>query len=121
MKSIEQGNKLIAEFDGYTYDPQKILNGQSGVFYKKEKMPLLIGQLKYHSSWDHLIPVCAKFDSLYVVNAFDVGDDRERYHDLSEMLDNSVTMYEIERAWVALVECIEWFNALPAPPKTEGQ
>lgn len=64
-KIIEKGNKLIAKFMGYTYYPNNSINGR--VYYQKKgiKGDLLLDHtqpfsVKYHSSWEWLMPVLLK-------------------------------------------------------------
>jgi len=58
---IREGNKIIAEFDGYKYHPSEKLNGVIGVFRKKERLPVNIDDFRYNQSLDALAPVCKKF------------------------------------------------------------
>ncbi|MBK7377315.1 MAG: hypothetical protein IPJ02_17720 [Chitinophagaceae bacterium] len=59
-EQVIEGNKLIAEFDGYTFEPDSKLNNIKGVFRKEGKLSMLENELKYHSSWDWLMPVVEK-------------------------------------------------------------
>src|SRR4051812_9002764 len=65
--TIEQGNKLIAEFDGKT--PVSFLDKSTNCVFEgwvwiengKSKQA---NYLKYHSSWDWLMPVVEKIEKL---------------------------------------------------------
>ena len=61
MGTIE-GNKLIAEFMGLaTYQSEhKLGRKNKPTFVIKDNKHLTIRQVKYHSSWDWLMPVVAK-------------------------------------------------------------
>lgn len=60
-QTIEEGNKLIAEFMEWKIDnsfPDK------DRVYRNEKALELDTTFKYHSSWEWLMPVCEKIESL---------------------------------------------------------
>src|SRR4051812_21847400 len=67
--TVQDKNKVIAEFDGYKFIPHDSLNGIKGVFSKPNKRLYILEDLKYHSSWDWLMPVVEKIESL----AFEVS------------------------------------------------
>jgi len=64
--------------------------------------------LNYNLSWDCLIPVCAKWDSIPFEEFSDL--ERKRYLQLCDDLDNSVSCYEITYAYDQLVKNIKWYN-----------
>jgi len=78
--TTEEGNKLIAEFDGYEYiDSDKSYD--SWGWWEKDKFNdnaknnpnfLCISNsgLKYHSSWDWLMPVALKIGETCIDNEF---------------------------------------------------
>lgn len=86
---ILEGNKLIAAFMG---KPDHI-------------MPEL---LKYHSSWDWLMPACRKFDSLFDSNWTETQE--LEYVALSDKMDEAATFYEIFPLYQELVNGIKWYN-----------
>ena len=94
--TIDEKNKLIAEFDGAEVnlgiDKQGVLH--VGITHIKE--------LRYHSSWNLLMPVCKKFDSLDLVE--------EDYINHCDNIDHCVTQYEIEPVYEAVVQAILWYN-----------
>lgn len=64
---MESNNKLIAEFMGMTYyipndDSLMVEKAPIGVFITPTK------SLKYHTSWDWLMPVIEKIQDKYVEN-----------------------------------------------------
>ncbi len=86
-ETIIYGNKLINEFTG--------LN-------KTNFIPN-----QYHSSWDWLMFACNKWDNL------NPGKGHiKQYCELSEELDNNVTLYDIDYAFEKLIKCIEWLNSV---------
>ncbi len=62
--------------------------------WKKDKAE--IASLKYHSSWDSLMPVCHKIDNLYIEEKKSIAPVRNEYAALCDKIDNAVTLYEIE-------------------------
>src|SRR5437773_1868401 len=60
---VVEGNKLIAEFLGAKYDGRKYWTFPDGSM--KIHSPDYSSQLKYHSSWDWLMPVVEKIGKMY--------------------------------------------------------
>ena len=132
-----EGNKLIAEFMGAT----KGFNSREGEFYylPDRKPTYLPTELKYHDSFDWLMPVVEKIESLNLgtlkVNRFgnehDAGFDttfrnanvvfRIEYKDVHIDLVGDMQIWEgwkhidkyhskKEAVWFAVVEFIKWYN-----------
>jgi hypothetical protein len=126
--TIEEGNKLIAEFMGKTFRAYK---GNSSVMedFKtyadclkaiktnkwKGYAPEIgwrLGCGKYHESWDWLMPVVDKIRSYNNVIAFEIcfclgvivkvryGDEWHNYESNNAL----------EVIWTAVVEFIQWYN-----------
>ena len=125
MKTIED-NKLIAEFMGLS-EPYELPqhgtirpNGHFKTEFTKE-------QLRYHSSWDWLMPVVEKIESLnmellddisYVVVSFDVSitygdcmitDDKDGTF-VSFMNHSIDSNNKLGATYGAVVEFIKWYN-----------
>lgn len=66
-QSTLAGNKLIAEFMGYKYYPEHILNDIKGCFEKKGKLSMLLTEFKYHSSFCEIKKAYDKFLSLSTI------------------------------------------------------
>lgn len=117
--TIEESNKLIAEFMGATYTVDDY--GDYG--YKFEK-PVFgewhtmfqASALKYHTSWDWIMSVVEKIESIGMkVNIFtDRCDVRGWY----EYAPNSTARYEafnhssnkIDATYQAVTDFIQWYN-----------
>jgi len=109
-EEILEGNKLIAKFMNLDI----ITDGISwfDTSYKALK--------KYNSSWDSLIPVVEKIESLptkdksrYVVDIASYTCDITQELDAEHFLGTIVsTIYptKIEAVWNACVKFIEWYN-----------
>lgn len=113
--SVEEGNKLIAEFMGMEEVMSTAKWKQYGL---------------YHSSWDWLMPVIEKIEYLNTefiervwvsINGRDCG--MWTYFDVSEILrskgetGNYKTKHtaetKIKAVWLAVVEFITWLNQQP--------
>jgi len=61
---IATGNKLIAKFDEFPYDsPEQFIVTETNCEFPYDR-PGTIDDLQYHSSWDWLMPVVEKIESL---------------------------------------------------------
>ena len=120
MKTIE-GNKLIAEFMGV-----KPVDGfYNGWELHKAGLPFSYGAMgngtsdpKFHASWDWLMPVVEKIETLELLpndNWFNVTIGGSKYctiHDsngeIAEFMGDAPT--KILCVWFAVIEFIEWYN-----------
>ncbi len=98
MRTIEQKNGMIAEFMGVKFkDDNEYINElkemrSNGIFFEQGYMA---SELKYHTSWDWLMPVVEEID----------------HHEFeSELLDNieiAIKTRQIEAVHGAVVKFIE--------------
>ncbi len=107
-EEILVGNKLIAEFIG------AIHNG--GSYYKfKENLPnfktndWIETDLRFHSSWDWLIPAYnkARVSSYKVYDSFDVDKAHIKLWKGFNVKNNKI---DITRVFKSLVSYIKWYN-----------
>ena len=93
-----KSNKLIAEFMGMTYgDPN-----DDSVMIKMTSQGnkvVPIESMKYHSSWDWLMPVCRKIDEKLSDNRLNLG-----------YFDECLTSNDLEVRFQAVVEFINQLN-----------
>jgi len=92
---MEQSNKLIAEFMGYP----KVANDE-------DKKDYLRDCVKYHKSWDWLMPAVKKIVNEYCNTPFD-----DRFSRLTEGYENIWTFGQIEDTYNAVVEFIKDQNS----------
>lgn len=114
-QEIEEGNKSIAEFMGYT-------TNEDGNFCKGGIPLLKLSDFKYDNSWDWLMPVVEKIAEAYDVRitwmptALNVT-----YIDRPDVSEGEVTsmggMTGFENTYVAVVRFIEWYNTKSAGRK----
>jgi hypothetical protein len=107
QEEIFEGNKLLAEFMGYTYK-QRPKNNYFG-FEEKciELGDINIGmsKVKYHASWDWLIPV---------LNKIYFSEEYCKYKDFNSCLISdggiNINTKYIINTWGEVVEFIKWYN-----------
>lgn len=129
MNTIE-GNKLIAEFMGLT--PVQIFGRYSVSKHHctcndttAEKALFGFAEIaKYHESWDWLMPVVEKIESLNITDdegvdySFDVtisyGDctiqDEDTTRKALHIYQHGIDGNKIQGVWLAVVEFIKWYN-----------
>lgn len=91
---IDANNKLIAEFMNYLMDNEAVVVNSKGYSYE---------QLKFHLSWDWLMPAIQKWDNLNI--------NKIMYVELSNNLDDVITRnYNITDAYKQLIKNITWYN-----------
>ncbi len=117
-KEIIEGNKLIAEF-------MKIQTEKIGYYYNKEfygGMAFAISEMKYHSSWDWLMPVVEKIEKLRVgLNAsvcveYMSNNQKFNFKIFDEFYNFSVVKAgnienKLITIWEAVIEFIKWYNS----------
>ena len=117
---VLKGNKLIAEFMGYVFagDGKKMhfnicKPGETNYYYGswliEDFNEHLQQELKYHSSWQWLMPVCKKWD-IFFEGANINKKIYSVYEELSDKLDYAVTLYDIIPTFNQIVENIVWLN-----------
>ena len=131
QEQVLENNKLIAEFDGWIYHSDYELNGCKGVLTKKGKGSLLLDtdqpfHVKYHSSYDWLMPVVEKIYKLYEWNTFYynpkmvyfylsakikiyVGSSNDDFGTCGKM-EYKYIKCDNNPLFVAVVEFIKWYN-----------
>lgn len=147
MDTIE-GNKLIAEFMGYKkcqfnygrYElpfrelENDLINGEKyGAYFIEGRLryEFLPEEMKFHYSWDWLMPVVEKIESLTYINDNNETDYwffKKGNHCVGFWLDTWGKPYQvkgvedhtysfrlqetlIQSTWLAVVEFIKWYNA----------
>lgn len=96
VDEIIEGNKLIATFHGAAYN-----HVQNYYLIKSLSFMGSIGQMKYHTSWDWLMPVVEKINKIH--NEVDI------YKQLSKVME-ALWLIDIRHLWLAVVEFIKWYN-----------
>lgn len=116
QKEIEEGNKLIAEFMGGKIK-NKLVTFNGG--WDDSDLSFISG-LKYHTSWDWLMPVVEKIeksktptwvkiygdDHIYSCEIYDEDSD----YAIADIRDNTS---KIDVVFRAVVKFTKWHNANP--------
>jgi hypothetical protein len=123
-----QGNKLIAEFMGVKVYQKK--DGELRVLARNNRDYMLKLWAKYHSSWDHLMPVVEKISLMNYPDEPTFADDEDYVPDTAYprtfgMISrngqfmvrfNRQPLFEadtlIEAAWMAVVDFVKTYNEL---------
>jgi hypothetical protein len=97
-----QGNKIIAEFQSYTFD-NNVMTRYFGEPPTGHYKNIHVSQLQYHTSWDWLVEVIRKFRALDL--------DNHKYKSWVQAIDDAVTDdYQIEYVFIHVSEAITWYN-----------
>ena len=117
-KEIQEGNKLIAEFMGAKFiekDPM-FMNGNSSFYYFKEtgKSERI---LHYHFSWDWLMPVVEKIESLekkrfgFHIDPHDIAIvDYKTSNENGVVFSTREECSFLESMYEAVIQFITWYN-----------
>lgn len=102
-KEILSGNRLIAEFTGFTYSPTDYLHRD---FFTSQEEMYFPEELKYHSSWDWLMHVVERIWAITSCRTLFYFEADEKLTIYSN-IQSSDAKIEI---WGAVVEFIKWYN-----------
>ena len=113
-KEIIAGNKIIVEFDTNAKKITAVMSEKLPYDlweHKQQFSPVGINQLRYHISWDWLMPVVEQIEAkgynvviyTYSCRISDTETEMEQFYGES---DDS----KIEAIWLAVVEFIKWYN-----------
>lgn len=111
QNEIIEGNRIIAEFMGWVHHEDKAYDDYE------------MSQLRYHNSWDKLMPVVEKINTLAIDNVGEVGvyikpfacyvaEDEHHPITMSTVANHPVL---IEIVWITIVTFIRWYNTIPKP------
>jgi len=117
---ILEGNKLIAEFMGWGNVVDYI--SEIEVYHRASpscssmfiKFPVLLYNFKYNESWDWLMPVVEKIESLgYALkiiqnNCFIYGSTMGDHTEYFKNVGYGES--KLESTWLTVVEFIKWYN-----------
>jgi hypothetical protein len=116
MTNIQISNRLIAKFMGVKIEYLKP-NGFGMGFWMasdgglKPPFPTSFSseediEYTYHWDWNTLMDACLKWDNLHLLPMYQI-----EYEGLCDRLDNKVSCYEIEGAYNAFIDCMQWYEA----------
>lgn len=113
--SIQEGDRLIAEFDGWTIEPG--MDNDPDPFFNQPHLAgciprmVLVSEMKFHSSWDWLMPVWKKMATIM----YDTRDtlNKEEYleaNTLTVKILKTFQKVDIDSAFLFIVESVQWYN-----------
>lgn len=114
MDRIEAKNKLIAEFMGYKVDKKGFHKSGSYVDGDgaKHYTGLTIKTVKYHESWDWLMPVCYKLKTLETPESVDNDQNNNAMMSAWEAVAYSVACINLQLVYPAVVANIQLYNKI---------
>lgn len=63
-------------------------------------------EFNYHWDWNAFMDACLKWDNLGVLPI-----NQYEYEQLCDALDNKVSCYEIEAAYIKFCDCMQWYES----------
>lgn len=107
--TTENDNKLIAEFMGAEVTELEI----GDIYYPINGCSVFLRKMKYHESWDWIMPVVEKIEALGYGCTIGMGtyvviqdDTTESGVEITRMTDNN----KLTGTYEAVVEFIKWYN-----------
>jgi len=105
MKTIEENNRMIAEFMGMQLTSIGWFDNESNLCLPNT-MDNTFDELLFHTSWDWLMPVIKTIrEQICVDMCFDDFDD---WRDNFKQIDPY--NYSLEHCYLAVFQFIEWYN-----------
>jgi len=109
--TIEEGNKLIAEFMGWKYSK----SGKT-VRRSSHSSPRRLKDIQYHSSWDWLMPVGKKIFDFLQQSFKERPAHTCTTGDLIEVdITCAIREYNLTAVYQHVIQFIQWFNQQPQP------
>lgn len=98
--SIQEGKKLLAEFDGW-------IISSSGKTYRKsnQEAPYRSKDIHYFTSWDWLIPVVQKIARITPKK----GTVLKQYNLFEEIIEAMMTL-DRDKVFKATCQFLQWYN-----------
>ena len=103
QQEIIEGNKLIAEFMG----AKMVVENYHGINIIEfpDKSTKDLRGLRYHSSWDWLMPVVEKIHTME-----EYTEEYTSEQIIYAPILQAIPLYGIRRVWNEVVEFIKWYN-----------
>lgn len=100
-EAIEQYNRLIAEFDGWKYSKSGKTVRKGGPYTS----PYRLTDIKFHSSWDQLMPVAKK-----IIETTPLRGKAMAHINKMERVVSALMTADFEKVYVACIVFIQWYN-----------
>jgi hypothetical protein len=120
-KDILEGNKLIAEFmpDMKPFEnPYRKIKKEDGFYIRYNIIDgsrSIVGDIKYHTSWDWIMPVVERIgeDYEFMIDTYAGIEVSEKPMQSILAVDRDESIPLIHQTWLAVVEFIKWYNQNP--------
>lgn len=116
-ETIKEGNEIIAKFmsNGQLYPHPSMSGSTAPMGYKLPNGWWNKDALEYHSSWDWLMPVVEKIESLgFQFFIHNEGSYMRKWHWMGNFPDfGNMGETKIQAAWNVVTEFIKWYNTQP--------
>ena len=99
--NTQENNKMIAEFMDARYEENKSFHESSDAYYED-------CELEYHTSWDWLMPVVEKIESLGYV--FTIQGGKAEYGEMISETQCFIAEDKLSSTYQAVVEFINQYN-----------
>jgi hypothetical protein len=115
---IQEGNKLIAESPfasiATKLNIQHCLDNGNDIGLNE-----YLGRLKYHLSWDDLMPICDKINSKegQVMVVINNRKSITPYINKMRRMKHGALTFDINETWLGVIEFINWYNTTTTQPK----
>lgn len=119
MQEIGEENKLIVKFMGYKYHAEKpdpFSSLMIRAFWRCEHVAHYMRtiyeheEFKFHSSWDWLMPVLIKIESLGYRWEIGMAEDSPMHYCKIWSIGKVKGISPIDATWGAIIEFIKWYN-----------
>src|SRR6188508_1633665 len=118
-QEIIEGNKILAEFEGYKYYPHP--NKDAG--WRKETGHLKIGKgyylarthkdLKYHLDYNDFMRVWFKYSNYTELKStFKTSEDTDYYLEGTQEISECISFNGLPKCFEKLVREIKWYNSV---------
>lgn len=119
---IEKGNALILEFEGFVFTNDDPAAYPNGYYYNPDEGYHTLGECKFNTSWDWIMPVVEKIELLGydtriggVTLIKDGVQSKLNYAETESIIGDTISYCngttKIESVWLAVVEFIKWKNS----------
>jgi hypothetical protein len=114
QKEIIEGNKLIAEFMGFEFGGVAFLTPHKKILANGDESSLYFPEdLKFHSSWDWLIPVVEKIEKegfIFYIKENESSIENHWDNALIKSFGDYVAPTKIQACYMAVINFIKWYN-----------
>lgn len=118
--SIEENNRIIAEFDNNCKQSVYLPDYPNKQSYHIGEETFKINELKYSSSWNLLIPVINQIIEKYRQSVMQDSEHELKWENWVKTIQNTLRTSEIgignkleeRRTYLAVVRCLKWYNEI---------